>query len=75
MTWMAGWNMPGYLPETDPVEFDTWEDARSYIAETLEHWEDDNDFLDAHTALHVATPGVGWAAQTRNTILWIEPTP
>lgn len=28
---VAGWNMPGYLPDSDPVEFDDDDDAIEYI--------------------------------------------
>lgn len=28
----AGWNMPGYMPDNDPVGFETWQDAAEYIA-------------------------------------------
>ena len=33
--WVAGWNMPGYLPVTDPELFESWEDARDYLADEL----------------------------------------
>ncbi|SAK95814.1 hypothetical protein AWB76_07202 [Caballeronia temeraria] len=36
--WIAGWNMPGYMPDSDPSEFNTFSDACRYIADTL------NDF-------------------------------
>jgi hypothetical protein len=35
--WVAGWNMPGCLPESDPVEFDTWVEARDYLRDELDH--------------------------------------
>jgi hypothetical protein len=59
-TWVAGWNMPGYLPESDPEGFDTWGEAHAYIVESVERaWDggEDADYLDAHTELHAATPG------------------
>jgi len=59
-TWVAGWNMPGYLPEVDPEGFDTWEGAHAYIVESVERaWDsgEDADYLDSHTELHAATPG------------------
>lgn len=31
MKYSAGWNMPGCLPETDPAEFASIEDATEYI--------------------------------------------
>ena len=59
--WVAGWNMPGYLPESEPVGFDSWEDAHAYIVESVERaWDDGDDegYLSAHTELHLAAPGV-----------------
>lgn len=32
----AGFNMAGYLPEVDPVEVDTFEEARDYILSELD---------------------------------------
>ena len=58
--WVAGWNMPGYLPECEPVECDTWHEAHAYIVESLERaWDEgsDDDYLDAHTLVHHATEG------------------
>lgn len=31
----AGWNMPGCLPENEPAEFKTFEEAKNYIIEEL----------------------------------------
>jgi hypothetical protein len=39
-TFSAGWNMPGYMPETDPQQFDSFEDAREYIADELDRAAD-----------------------------------
>jgi hypothetical protein len=39
----AGWNMPGYLPETDPVEFDTDSEALDYIRVELNSLVDSPD--------------------------------
>ena len=33
MTWIAGWNLPGCLPEMEPVAFDTREEAEAFIAD------------------------------------------
>lgn len=38
MNWVAGWNMPGYLPETDPVEFERRSDAIRYLADEMDRW-------------------------------------
>lgn len=37
----AGWNAPGYLPDSDPGEFDTFDDAKRYIIEELKRQEDE----------------------------------
>ncbi len=36
----AGWNMPGYLGETDPVGFADVDDAIAYIVEAIERHAD-----------------------------------
>lgn len=37
--YVAGWNRPGYLPESEPQAFDTFDDAVRYIAASLhEEW-------------------------------------
>lgn len=33
--WVAGWNMPGYMPDSEPVAFDTCGEARQYIEEEM----------------------------------------
>jgi hypothetical protein len=38
---IAGWNMPGYMPDNEPAEFDDPEDAREYIMDTLEQFADE----------------------------------
>jgi hypothetical protein len=44
LRWTAGWNMPGYLPETDPETFTEWKDARAYLIETIDRfWDEDYD--------------------------------
>lgn len=34
--WTAGFNMPGYMPDSEPVGFETWAEARDYLASELE---------------------------------------
>lgn len=41
--WVAGYNMPGYMPDNEPVEFDTREEACSYIADLLSDFAFDSD--------------------------------
>lgn len=40
MQWLAGWNMPGCLPETKPAAFTHWDDAATHIAYELNTWID-----------------------------------
>ncbi len=80
----AGWNISGYLPETDPEHFDTFAEAIAYLAETVERfWDQDTDFgvgtrwLPVHTELHnAATPPDGgtFLAYAGDLAFWIEPT-
>lgn len=34
--WVAGWNLPGCIPEMEPATFDTLAEARAFIAEERE---------------------------------------
>jgi hypothetical protein len=36
MRYTAGWNMPGYMPDTDPETFNTWDMAVEYIIASVE---------------------------------------
>lgn len=62
MAWSAGWNLTGYLCETDPVVFREFTDAQSYLLHEIERWWDsdaetesvDERYLPAHTDLHNA---------------------
>ena len=41
--WVAGWNMPGYLPDSEPAEFDNAEDAKQYIIDAVKRAEDETE--------------------------------
>jgi hypothetical protein len=51
--YVAGFNMPGYLPDSDPAEFNSYNDARFYLrslmAETLDQEEEGNKELEIDT--------------------------
>lgn len=47
--YVAGWNMAGYLPETDPETFDTLDDAIAYLRETLDEWWDQDGTAEGAT--------------------------
>jgi hypothetical protein len=34
--WVAGCNMPGYMPDSEPARFETWDEARDAIVSDLE---------------------------------------
>lgn len=64
----AGWNNPGYLPESEPAHFDTFDEAVRYLVDTVERfWDEDyaedartrsafdERWLPVHTALHNAS--------------------
>jgi hypothetical protein len=38
--WVAGWNMPGCLPEMQPETFDSWDEANNYIVQELSELTD-----------------------------------
>lgn len=35
MSYIAGYNQPGYLPDSEPIVFETLEDAVSFLVEEL----------------------------------------
>ena len=41
--YIAGWNIPGYLPETEPAIFDNETDAIRYLTDTID-WFWDGDY-------------------------------
>lgn len=50
--WTAGFNMPGYMPDSEPCTFESFDDARDYIATCLEEIAEDAAMGDdaAHAA-------------------------
>lgn len=49
--WRAGWNMPGYMPDSEPAGFETFEDAQAYIIDEIKRAEDAAESEDAATDL------------------------
>lgn len=37
---VAGWNMPGYMPDEPPGEFSSWDDAFTSIADEMDNYAD-----------------------------------
>lgn len=55
MRYVAMWNLPGCLPEMEPADFDTFEDAKTYIIDALKTQEDAAESEeDAETFCHAA---------------------
>lgn len=48
---VAGWNMPGYMPDSEPASFDRRDDAKRYIIDELKFMEDCADDEDIATEL------------------------
>ena len=48
MKWTAGWNLPGCLPEMEPVTFDSKEDAEEFIANEIEFMAGNNITADPY---------------------------
>jgi len=42
----AGWNMPGYMPDCEPCEFSTFDDAKRYIISELKREEEEAESED-----------------------------
>jgi hypothetical protein len=40
--YVVGWNMPGYLPESDPETFDNYGDAAMHLIVTVHDWCEDD---------------------------------
>ena len=47
--YVAGWNMPGCLPETDPIDFETESEATRYLVDEIDlFWDEDYLAGDSH---------------------------
>jgi hypothetical protein len=71
---VAGWNMAGYLPETEPEVFDSLSDAAEYLRETMHRFADED--TDSGDSLTYPTLDVGdtWADGWYGELhFWAEP--
>jgi hypothetical protein len=66
----AGWNIAGYLPETDPELFDTIDEAYAYLWETLDRWADQDEASEDPTLDSGPDWVDGWYGEIH---LWAEP--
>jgi hypothetical protein len=80
--WVAGFNMPGYLPDSEPSRFDTWGAARDYIVselereaesyqESMDDWQANADGEAAIERLNAATDEVEYGETIGNWHYWI----
>jgi hypothetical protein len=64
--YVAGWNLPGYLPDSEPASFEAADDARSYIADAIRDAADAmRDAADADDA-----DDAGYAADVADAIAY-----
>lgn len=49
--WVAGWNMPGYMPDSQPAAFDTCDEARDYLAQEMQRAADEEEGEDRELSL------------------------
>lgn len=74
----AGWNMPGYMPDSEPSEFDNFEEARDSLVGTLEQFADEVEETAEETANDdpiVSKEAEKRAAEFRETITLLEAMP
>lgn len=70
--YVAGWNMPGYLGETEPETFDTFEDARGYVEDALVRFMDEDDAADDATPTPDTDGRSYWSVYYAGLHLWVE---
>ena len=64
--WCAGANQPGYLPDNEPCDFETWQGATGE-----RDWSDSNDSLNRFNGqrVHVSNPYVTMSGQELRTFV------
>lgn len=88
--YIAGWNTPGYLPESDPAIFDNETDAIRYLSDTVDRfWDEDyrldttwtswNDvdakWADVHSNLPYETAPFNIVNSDRSLTFWVTVVP
>lgn len=68
--WIALYNAPGYLPETQPGEFEHFTEARDAMAEMLSRFGDEEHDMGNETRAEAFDDAVaevlGWACASRD---------
>lgn len=65
--WVAGWNMPGFLPEAQPAGFSDCDDARKYIARQMRDYAeslDGDEYKERADALREEAKGLEQSAES-----------
>ena len=75
--WVAGWNMAGYLPDSEPAEFANAADAKQYIIYAVKRAEDETeDETEAEKlcgfAEDVNLQGDEFSAQCLQYVYWVQ---
>ena len=65
MTFYAGWNQPGYMPESESLETDDFDEARDYIVEELETLADEAAEMDDADLEEAADKAITEAKESR----------
>lgn len=83
--YIAGWNIPGYLPESDPAIFDNETDAIRYLSDTVDQfWDEDAEidresadkkWADVHSNLPYETAPFNIYNNDRSLTFWVSVVP
>jgi hypothetical protein len=74
--WVAGCNMPGYMPDSDPAEFESAEEAKNYIISMVKFEEDSAETEEQAEELAAFAEDVNlqsgeFSAQHGNWVYWV----
>lgn len=79
--WVAGDNLPGQLPDAEPIRFDDWESATRHLIELMgEHYATGTDhspipFLQARAVVKHARPDTPLSLFYEGRVYWIADLP
>ena len=85
MFYVAGWNVPGCLPEVDPAIFDNETDAIRYLSDTVDRfWDEDAEqdkdladkkWADVYSNLPYETAPFSICNNDRSLTFWVTVVP
>lgn len=80
--WSSGWNVPGYAPDDEPMNFDTWSAAQLALDDELMRADIEalndgrNDAADAYEAARLslanAEERINWSERVGNYVWWVQ---